>query len=167
MFRLATNEDVNEIQKLLTDAWRVTYKNLYSEAYIESVIVEFFNEDRLLKETSHSSKEWSGYYVLVKDQRIVGCIGGGVSNNNTGEIYVLYLDPSQKRKGYGITLVNKFTEIQKDQYSITRQKVSVSKGNEMGIPFYKRLGFDEYEVRDTYYQDANENYQSISMIREV
>lgn len=167
MFRLATNEDVDELQKLLINAWRVTYDNLYTDEYIDSVISEFYNTDRLIKETSTVSRSWSGYYVLEDNNKIVGCIGGGIDDNTVGEIYVLYLDPMEKRKGYGTLLVELFTKIQKSQYNVVKQRVSVTEGNKMGIPFYKKIGFKVEKIKDTFFQVGKEEYKSISMIRNV
>lgn len=38
------------------------------------------------------------------------------------------------------------TNYQKENYGITRQEVFVTTGNMMGIPFYKKKGFELVEV---------------------
>ncbi|WP_159638676.1 GNAT family N-acetyltransferase [Erysipelothrix anatis] len=167
MFRLATHKDVPQLQKLLIKAWEETYKDLYSEAYIESVILEFYNYDRLMRETSTTTKIWSGYFIIEIDNEIVGCIGGGIVDDLVGEIFVLYIDPDKKRKGYGTNLVQNFTRLQKERYSIKVQRVSVSEGNSKGIPFYEALGFKAHEVRDLYSIDDNVKSKSIVMQRTI
>lgn len=167
MFRLATNDDVPHLQRLLTKAWKVTYAELYPEEYINRVISEFYNYDRLLHETSTNSKEWSGYYVIEVDKEIIGCIGGGVVDDQTGEIYVLYIDPDQKRKGYGSELVHEFTRKQIENYNIKIQNVAVTEGNEMGIPFYEKIGFKAKTIKELYFNDGSVQSKSIVMQRAV
>ena len=167
MFRLATNNDVPRIQEILVSAIKLTYKNLYSQRYISLISEKYYNADRLLRETSTSSKEWSGYYILEDHGKIVGCIGGGIDFDNIAEIYVLYLDPQERRKGYGTLLVDHFTKYQKDTYSINRQRVNVAQGNTLGIPFYEKMGFVQSEIIKTDSSDDNESYYSINMIRNI
>ena len=98
MFRKAAKEDVPVLEKILTEAWRQTYQKLYTTAYIERVIEEFYNPTRLIDEVTHFSKDWSGYYVYEVEDKIVGCIAGGIEAEGVGSVYVLYLDPTEKRK---------------------------------------------------------------------
>ncbi len=167
MFRQATVKDIVRLQKILVEAWKTTYAGLYSEAYIHNVIEIYYNLDRLRQETTVFSKAWSGYYVWENDGNIVGCIGGGIDGAGVGEIYVFYLDPQEKRKGYGRLLLDAFTSIQKQDYSIKKQVVAVTKGNRMGIPFYERMGFVDEGIRIPAMPVMNEHEYSLVMSRDV
>lgn len=98
MFRQAKKEDAPIIRSLLINAWNITYKELYSPNYIQRVIENFYSLERIIQDIEETSKEWSGYYVLTHNNKVVGCIAGGVDKYNIGEIYVLYLEPSLKRR---------------------------------------------------------------------
>lgn len=165
--RKAGPDDVPELQAILTRAWNHTYRMLYTQEYIDRIVAEFYNPERLFQETTTSSEHWSGYYVLDVDHKIVGCIGGGIIAPKIGSIFVLYLDPKEKRKGYGTILVNQFTQLQKAEYQITEQTVSVSEGNQMGLPFYRRLGFAEETRQKSYGSNESDPYYSITMRRFV
>ena len=167
MFRKANLNDVSMLQKILSDTWRVTYQDLYSVDYIERVIEKYYNIERLKEEVTQFSKAWSGYYIYEVAGKIVGCIGGGIEAEQIGHIYVLYLDPTEKRKGYGRKLVAGFTKVQKEEAAISEQRVSVSEGNEMGLPFYAKMGFEELYRKQSSEATEEEGYQSLILSRVV
>ncbi|GGI64381.1 GNAT family N-acetyltransferase [Enterococcus alcedinis] len=167
MFRKAVEEDVLALEQLLTEAWRVTYEMLYSSDYIERVIMEYYNPIRLMNEVTQTSREWSGYYVYEMEGKIVGCIGGGIDTEDNGSIYVLYLDPIEKGKGYGSALLENFTMLQKQTQKITTQTVSVAENNQMGLPFYDKMGFIKKAKQKTHNALENEDYQTLLLTREV
>ncbi|MHC5268140.1 GNAT family N-acetyltransferase [Enterococcus sp. LJL98] len=167
MFRRAQVEDVPKLQAILTEAWQVTYKNLYTSGYINHVIQAFYNQERLINEVTEISQAWSGYYVLEEDGQLVGCIGGGIEESEIGAIYVLYLDPKKKNKGYGSILLAEFTSWQKKMYQIKKQKVSVTEKNEMGLPFYQKHGFKQIGKKKVSFETIDEKYDSLQMIRAV
>lgn len=159
--RFATVEDAQAISEICSEAWRITYAELYSKEYIEKVIAEFYNIDRVKKECQESSSSWHGYMVAVEEGEVVGCIGGACEED-IGFIYVFYVKPEKKGKGIGSALLDFFTDYQKKEFGITHQEVSVTTGNKMGIPFYEKNGFqwmeavpnwmDESEATDSYYR---------------
>ncbi|MFA9492632.1 hypothetical protein [Streptococcus sp. E17BB] len=82
--RFATPADAATICAICSAAWRVTYKDLNPPGYIEQVIADFYNLDRVTKECSTSDQHWHGYMVAELDGHILGAIGGGVSEGNFG-----------------------------------------------------------------------------------
>ncbi|MFC3927267.1 N-acetyltransferase family protein [Streptococcus caprae] len=158
--RFATPADAQAICEICSSAWRVTYENLNSPDYIEKVIADFYNLDRVTKECSTSDENWHGYMVAELDGQVLGAIGGGVSENNTlGHIYVLYVHPDHKGKGMGRALVDFLTDHQKTTYGISRQQVTVAQGNIMGIPFYEAMGFTcQGEIPSWYNPGGKENF---------
>lgn len=143
--RFATVEDAQAISDICSEAWRITYAELYSKEYIEKVIDDFYNIDRIKKECQESSSRWHGYMVAVEENEVVGCIGGAC-DDDVGFIYVFYVKPEMKGKGIGGALLDFLTDYQKEQFSITSQEVNATTGNRMGIPFYEKNGFQLIEV---------------------
>lgn len=90
---------------------------------------------------------------------------GGIPEEGLGAIYVLYLKPNLKRRGYGSILVDEFTKLQQDEYNITKQRGAAAQGNAMGIPFYEKQGFAEKEIRAVLAD--NEVYYSLVMYRDL
>ncbi|MBJ8349451.1 GNAT family N-acetyltransferase [Streptococcus zalophi] len=83
--------------------------------------------------------------VAEKDGMILGCICGACEDNN-GYIYVLYVHPEFKQKGIGKNLLNGYTSYQKEHYAISKQTTFVVENNQMGIPFYEKMGFNLVEI---------------------
>lgn len=142
--RFAREEDAQAIADICREAWRVTYEKLYSKEYIEKVISDFYNLNRIKQECKSLSKDWHGYIIAEENQKVVGCIGGAVSDD-TGFIYVLYVKPNLKGRGIGSALLTFLTTYQKEHFNILYQEVNVTTGNDMGIPFYKKHGFQFIE----------------------
>lgn len=144
--RQATSWDAEEMRDVLVKSQRFTYAQLFSPSYIEKLIDQYYNLDRIMEEIKIKTAKWHGYYVAEMDRRIVGVIGGGMIDEKAAEVYVLYMDPHMRGKGIGTRLLTYFTKIQKHTYGAEEQWVAVAKGNQFGIPFYEARGFHfEYE----------------------
>jgi GNAT superfamily N-acetyltransferase len=55
-------------------------------------------------------------------------------------VYVLYLEPTLRGHGIGSKLLD-FVTRQQQALGVTEQWVSVTDGNDMGVPFYIARGF--------------------------
>lgn len=80
----ATLEHVEGIAKVCSDGYRATYTHIYPKAYIERIIKEFYNDDRIFNEVTTSNKEWGGYFVAMENDKMVGA-AGGMSSETTEE----------------------------------------------------------------------------------
>jgi GNAT superfamily N-acetyltransferase len=136
----AGTEHVAGIAKVCSEGWRATYGYLEDDAYVEQVIEDYYNHDRILKEVTEFSEDWHGYFVVEEEGHVAGAIGGGTTGDGIGEIYVFYMDPDKRGLGIGSKLLSFYTDYQKS-LGIKEQWVSAQKGNEKGIPFYEARGF--------------------------
>ena len=141
IIRQATIRDAISIRAVLTASQWFTYQSLYSKAYIEKMISQYYNLERIEQEIVTVNVEWHGYFIAEENGQVIGVIGGGMMDETTGEIYVFYLEPDLRGKGVGTKLLSFFTKIQKFQYGAKEQWVSVARGNVYGIPFYEARGF--------------------------
>jgi len=163
--RKARLEDVHGIRSVCVEGWWATYTNLLSKEYIEQVIREFYNTERLTKEVSNP-QGWNGWYVAISNGQVIGAGGGGLINSDTGDVFVLYLDPTKRGNGVGTLLLNAITDEMRAQ-GAKEQWVTVTEGNEKGLPFYRARGFVE-QSRVPAWRHSNEfNYFSIRMKRPV
>ena len=156
----ALPEHVNGIATVCSNGYRHTYEKTHSKEYIERVIREFYNEERILKEVNHTTREWNGWFVALDKDNVVGAIGGGMIGSEEGEVFVLYLDPSRKREGIGSNLLDELTKVQL-QRGAREQWVSVSKGNLKGIPFYEAVGFTAQYEQESFQNLEEEAYKSL------
>ncbi|MFP3360933.1 GNAT family N-acetyltransferase, partial [Planococcus sp. SIMBA_143] len=63
----ANESHVKGIKKVCSEGYWATYKEIYAKEYIERVIEEFYNEERILQEVTTSDRDWGGYYVAVEN----------------------------------------------------------------------------------------------------
>ncbi|WP_257348846.1 GNAT family N-acetyltransferase [Pseudalkalibacillus decolorationis] len=159
-------QHVEGISKVCTDGYRSTYKESHSKEYIDRINNEFYNFDRISKEITEPGDGWDGWFVALENNEVVGAIGGGMFDQNKGEIYVLYLDPNRRDEGIGTLLLDAFTKVQKEK-GATEQWVSVAKGNQKGIPFYEARGFVFHNEQDSFANNHDEQFISNRYRRKV
>ncbi|WP_281657700.1 N-acetyltransferase [Halobacillus sp. Cin3] len=160
--RNAVKRDASGIREVCIKGNQDTYAAIYSEEYLQNVIDEFYNLDRIQKEIVPAGRDWSGYLTALEHDRIVGAIGGGMIDQKAGEIYVLYLDPDYRGRGIGTKLLEALTKQQKDLYGAEEQWASVQKGNDKGIPFYEARGF-VFQKEQPGYGESKEASSYISL----
>ncbi|MFD1018639.1 GNAT family N-acetyltransferase [Thalassobacillus hwangdonensis] len=164
--KLANEKHVEGIVEVCTKANWATYGEIYTEAYIKRIIDEFYTNERVKKEVTHFSEEWGGYFVALENGEVIGAGGGGLIEPETAEVYVLYLHPDRRGEGVGTRLLEEITRQQRDA-GAKEQWVSVQKGNEKGIPFYKARGFSFIEEVPGYGNSEAETYRSIRLRRKL
>jgi GNAT superfamily N-acetyltransferase len=158
---------VHGIAKVCSDGYRATYGETHSKEYIERIISEFYNTDRIVDEVTKTSRYWGGYFVALDNNEVVGAGGGGMINDTAGEVFVLYLDPNRRNEGIGTMLLEVITKQQKEEYNASEQWVSVQKGNEKGIPFYEARGFIFQHEQNGYGNADGEDYISLRYCRQL
>ncbi|MGG1848552.1 GNAT family N-acetyltransferase [Bacillus wiedmannii] len=162
----ANLKHVEGISEVCTNGYKATYEDSHSNEYIERIIKEFYNHDRIRMEITSPDESWDGWFVAVENNKVLGAIGGGMISKNKGEIFVLYLDPNRRGEGIGTLLLNALTQVQK-QNGVCEQWVSVAKGNQKGIPFYVARGFVFQHEQEGYSNKGEEKYISNKYYRKV
>lgn len=162
----ANSNHVEGIAEVCIESYWSTYHDIYSKEYIETVIRDFYNHQRILSEVTYSSKEWGGYFVALENEEIVGAGGGGMLNDTAGEIFVLYLNPNRRDEGIGTQLLQAITHQQKE-FGAIEQWVSVQKGNQKGIPFYEAKGFQFQHEQKGYHDKKENNYITLRYKRQL
>ena len=163
----ANASHVEGIAKVCSDGYWATYIGMRSEEYIKRVIKEFYNHERILKEVTDTGREWGGYFVAVEEHEVIGAIGGGMIDETSGEVFVLYLNPNRRNEGIGTRLLDVLTKQQKEKFHATEQWVSVAKENQKGIPFYEARGFIFKNEQRGYGNTEEENYISLRYFRQI
>ncbi|UOR12579.1 GNAT family N-acetyltransferase [Halobacillus amylolyticus] len=162
----ANKKHIKGIAKVCTDGYWSTYRYSHSKEYIERIVEEFYNEQRIKQEVTTSNRGWGGYFVAVEDRVVLGAGGGGMISEKTGEVYVMYLNPSRRNEGIGTKLLAAITNQQKE-WGAEEQWVSVTKGNQKGIPFYEARGFQYSDEKESYSNTSEENYLSLRYYRPI
>lgn len=167
VIRQATVKDARSIQEVLTTSQWFTYGKLFTKDYIQKLIERYYNIKRIEQEIENIDATWHGYIVAEKDGEILGVISGGMIDDDTGEVYVLYLTPTIRGRGVGTRLLNFLTKIQKHRYGATEQWVAVAKGNIYGIPFYEARGFVFQHEEQSYGTSSEDQDISLKYKRKI
>jgi GNAT superfamily N-acetyltransferase len=163
--RKANLNDVKDICRICSDGWRDTYQHIYSQAYIERTIAEFYNPERVEREIEQSDG-WDGWLVAEQDGIVAGAGGGGLTSTGVGEIFVLYVDSRMRGQGIGTALLAAITDQQRRQ-GANEQWVSVEAKNEKGLPFYEARDFVHREKRPAFGSKPEEGIFSLRLSRPI
>jgi ribosomal protein S18 acetylase RimI-like enzyme len=168
--RLARAGEEGAICDVCREGFAVSSHGLLSPAAIERQVQLYYNPARVREEimTAGDTPRWQGYVVAVSELDLVlGAVGGGVTDHAVGNVYVLYVNPSLRGRGIGTALLDFVTKQQKSE-GATEQWVSVTEGNDLGIPFYVARGF---VIRDRVpfilADDGSVEAQSLRMSRAI
>jgi GNAT superfamily N-acetyltransferase len=141
--RLARPGEEDAICEVCRAGFAMSSHGLLPPATIERQAGLYYDPARVREEITGagSAPGWQGYVVAASEPgEILGAAGGGVIGDTIGHVLVLYLDPSLRGRGIGTALLDFLTRQQKAE-GATEQWVSVTEGNDLGIPFYLARGF--------------------------
>ncbi len=168
--RLARPGEESAICAVCRAGFTASSRGLLSPARIERQADEYYNPARVRGEilTAADSSSWQGYVVAVSEAgEVLGAAGGGVLDHAVGHVYVLYLDLGLRGRGIGTALLDFVTDQQRSA-GATEQWVSVTEGNDLGIPFYLARGFIQRErVPFTFADDGTVEAHSLRMSRAI
>lgn len=145
IMRCANLSDVELIQKLNYKLFELEKKNYDSTLVLDWPLSEEgkkYFEDLINNE-----------YVIIalKDENVIGYLAGSINEKGTyeliqyGEINNMLVDDKYRGLGIGKQLINKFKEYCKSK-NITNLKVVASAKNKNAIEFYKRQGFNDFDI---------------------
>lgn len=141
--RLARPDEAEAVCAVCRAGFSASSHGLLPDATIEQQAAAYYDPERVRGEilSAGDDRGWQGYVVAVTDTGdVIGAAGGGVAPDGAGQVYVLYLDPDLRGRGVGSALLDLVTDQQRSA-GATEQWVSVTEGNQMGIPFYLARGF--------------------------
>jgi ribosomal protein S18 acetylase RimI-like enzyme len=140
--RPAKSSDARGIAEVHVAAWKSAYRGLLPDAVLERLSVE----DAEARWQERLSEPWAELLVLTREERIVGYVGYGPTRDEAldpkevGEVYVLYVAPSEWRKGHGSALLREALDSLRKK---GRMEVVlwVLHNNEQATAFYEAAGF--------------------------
>ena len=141
--RLARPGEEPAICAVCRAGFALSSQGLLSPATIERQADLYYDPARVRGEieSAGNAASWQGYVVAVTPAgQVLGAAGGGVTEGDAGQVYVLFLDPDLRGLGIGTALLAHVTDQQR-ALGATKQWVSVTEGNDLGVPFYRHAGF--------------------------
>ena len=143
--RRARPQESGQVCEVCTEGFTASSAGLLTPGTIGRQVATYYDPGRVRAEIENAgvTPEWQGYVVAVApDGCVLGAAGGGVRDGTVGQVHVLYLRMDLRGRGIGTALLDFVTDQQR-QAGAREQWVSVTEGNDLGIPFYRARGFVE------------------------
>ncbi|WP_427914876.1 N-acetyltransferase family protein [Ramlibacter sp. MMS24-I3-19] len=144
----AKSGDLDDVAEIHVRSWRAAYHHVFPNSYLESISV---GARKKAWEAVLAEKR-SDLLIARREARVVGFVSFGASRDldavsgRTGEIWALYVDPTEWGKGAGGTLWRgaEARLRRSDHQEIT---LWVLEANARALAFYERVGFtrDKHE----------------------
>lgn len=128
--------DVDELRQLLKECWLDTYTGILPDSVIRNAISSWQSRENLLRGLNNVRAYHAGYTV---DGKLVGMVSVGKLDQETLKVFQLYVHPNHQRKGIGRLLMDAALAHYVD---IRKVVLEVEVGNQKGISFYRKYGFD-------------------------
>lgn len=139
-----TAEDVDALIEIARESWKWTYRDIYSNEFIESWISEKYSKEKILNEIIRSL---SNFDIIFLGALVNSALTGFIELKiiaDKAELLRLYLKPQYTRRGIGKLLLWEAEEIMSTK-GIVECRLYVHQQNSIGVSFYKKNGF---EVKD-------------------
>jgi ribosomal protein S18 acetylase RimI-like enzyme len=140
--RRAIPDDANALAKVLIDSWRLAYRGLVPDAYLEGL--DYGVRCGRFREALAAGAEET--YVVEEADELLGFLTLGVSRDSdvdqatTGEIWGIYLAPQHWRKGVGRRLCQNAEQMLASRH-FKQAILWVFEGNDSARRFYEAMGF--------------------------
>ncbi len=159
--REAESSDVEGIRSVALESLHESYADVLDEEVIETAVERWYDDDAMAAELD---EEGMLYLVAVSGDTVVGFSQSLVlSEDATGTILWLHVDPGNRDRGVGTTLL-KHTQALLSERGVERVAAEVLAGNEAGTRFYEENGFEKATERET--EIGDETYTETVYVQE-
>lgn len=147
IIRKAKIEDMEEVQRLRGLLVQYEKQELGNE-----LLDINWAHSKQIEESTMNYIQQQYCFVAIKNERIVGMITGKISSERpwfieqTAILNNIYVEEEYRRKGIATKLYERFClEIKKKE--ITKIELHTMNNNKSAIKFYKKLGFEPYNIQ--------------------
>jgi len=115
-----------------------------------------FNLPWSLKSCNSELNNDKAYYIVALDEDIVVGFAGYWQVLDETEIMRVAVAPEYRRMGLAKDILSKLEEHWKEKGAM-KSFLEVRESNEAAIALYKKFGYEQVFIRQSYYEDNNEN----------
>ncbi len=128
------NEDAGEVSKLIRYTLKTTNIKDYSAEYIENTAAQFTPEAVIRR------SDWTHFYVVCHDERIVGCgaIGAYWGREEESSLFNIFVLPQYQGKGVGRKIIE---ALEQDPYFFRAKRIEIP-ASVTACGFYRKMGYD-------------------------
>jgi len=127
------DSDAAAVSALIIETLKTTNATDYSPEYIEST-AKAFTPDGVI-----SRAQWTHFYVVCHDARIVGCgaIGPYWDKEDESCLFTVFVLPEYQGKGIGRTIIE---ALEQDEYFLRARRIEVP-ASITACGFYQKMGY--------------------------
>lgn len=140
--RRALPSDARRVAEVHVETWRAAYRGLLSDSVLAGLSVDGTEE----RWRERIAKPWGHIHVAERNEQVVGFVACGacededVDHGKVGEIYAVYVQPGEWRRGHGAALAREALKCLRED-GFDEVILWVLRGNEQAIRFYEAEGF--------------------------
>jgi GNAT superfamily N-acetyltransferase len=152
--RQATSADADAIGRVQVETWRTAYAGLLPQETIAAFDVGA-RQAMWREGLGRTPRPGSATFVAVVEDEIVGfaTVGGSHSEDGTGEVYAIYVDPARWGHGAGRALIER-AEVSLRESGFQKALLWALKGNERAERFYRAAGWERDGEKEDDFQGA-------------
>ena len=148
VIRTARMSDAKAIAHIRVAAWRVAYRGLMPDSYLNRPDLEHMEAEQL-QNRLHNIGDSAHVSVAEVGGQVVGYCAYGSAEPSRGDIYDLYVHPDSRHRGVGRHLLVTTTEHFKAE-GFAEATLFVFEGNSRARKFYEQAGWDADGYRTNY-----------------
>jgi ribosomal protein S18 acetylase RimI-like enzyme len=143
--RVAKVEDLALIARIRIDNWRITYKGLLPQSFLDDLDYEKETQSWL---TFSQAERHHVFVAIDENESIMGFVGIRPFDREMtiGEIHALHTSEEFRGKGAGKALIYHSAKLFKSQ-NIKEMRLWVIEGNDNATAIYEHLGAETYIER--------------------
>jgi len=152
--RPATSADAEAIGRVQVETWRTAYARLLPQETIDTFDVG--ERQTLWRDgLGRTPRPGSATFVALVEDEIVGfaTVGASYSEDGTGELYAIYVEPSSWGNGAGRALIER-SEASLRESGFPEALLWVLEGNERAERFYRAAGWQRDGEKEDVFQGA-------------
>lgn len=110
------------------------FSNFYPQVEIDNVV------NSLNAEGVKNRASWTHFYVLIEDEKIIGCgaIGEYWGSKTESSLFSIFVDPEYQGKGYGRKIIE---TLEQDELFKRAKRIEIPAAMS-AIPFYRKMGYE-------------------------
>ena len=131
--RRFNQEDADELAFMIADTLRLINGKDYSEEFIEKTIEELTPNELIAR------SEWMHLYVVLLDEKIVGCGGIGAywGSETESSLFNIFVSACHQGQGIGRKIIE---TLEKDEYFLRAKRIEIP-ASITALKFYQKMGY--------------------------
>lgn len=154
MIRYYEEKDIEQVEKIITEDWKIAYKGIIDDEYLKNL--DYKDKEKSIREKYQKRKS-----IVLEEGIVKGYSRFGENREeekDLGELYALYVEADERGKKIGEKLLRKTASILKER-GYKEMVIWCLKENKKARKFYEKMGGKLYKTRNI--EIGNKEYAEV------